>query len=313
MAATTGIKQEEREDDGMNMTRLELFCNLEYKRDPLTGHAFETGDWIRVRRILTMAVESHAMVSIVGERGIGKTDAVEAALKKIGARVVKVHKLDKGAVKIGDIERALVFDLCQDLPKSNGEVRARQLRPIIGEAGKKRKVVLLLEEAQRLHGATLRSLKTLREIDWWGERELFTIVLVAQSDPMARAGVSEVALRSDCVRMQGLSSQEAAGYVKATVGKHFNQDAIEALAEFPEATNWLELQALIVAALNVMIAKGHEKVERQDVIEMAEQNTSALPKSPAKTTAAPVSGKQALASVLGRKTGKDDDKEAVGC
>jgi len=297
----------------MDMSRLELFCNLGYKVDPLKGHNFETGDSLRVRRILTMAVESNAMVSIVGERGFGKTEAVKAALRKIGAKVVMVAKLDKSAVKIGDIERALVLDLSQELPKSNGEIRARQLRPIIGESGKKRKVVLLIEEAQRMHSATLKSLKTLREIDWWGERELFTIVLVAQSDPMARAGVSEVALRSDTVRMQGLSSQEAASYIKATVGRHFEEEALQAMGEFPEAANWLELQALIVRVLNRAVADGRKEVTLQDVLQVAEQSVSALPKSLAKAAAAPISGKQALASVLNRKSGKDDEKEAAAC
>lgn len=294
---------------GMTMTRLELFCNLGYKVDPLEGHSFETGDGIRTRKILTMAIESHAMISIVGERGVGKSRAVKAALRKIGATVVMVQKLDKAAVKIADVERALIFDLSQQLPKANGEVRARQIRPVIGEAIKKRKVVLVIEEAQRLHASTLRSLKTLREIDWWGERELFTIVLIAQSDPMARPGVSEVALRSDMVRMKGLSSEEAAGYIKATVGKHFEEDAMTALGEFPGAANWLELQALIVQALNVMIAKGHDKMTLQDVLEMAEQNSTILPKSLAKAAAAPVSGKSALSNVLGR--GKAAMKEAV--
>ena len=56
-----------------NMTRLETFVNLGYHKDPLKGHLFETGDMVRTRRILTMAVESRAMVSIVGERGCGKS------------------------------------------------------------------------------------------------------------------------------------------------------------------------------------------------------------------------------------------------
>lgn len=294
----------------MIMTKLELFVNLGYRRDPFKGTVFETADSVRVRRILTMAVESHAMVSVIGERGIGKSAAVKAALAKIGARIVTVEKSDKEKVNISDIERAMILDLGA-LPQGGGETRSRQLRPILGEASRKGKVVLVLEEAQRLHGATLKSLKTLREKSWMGESELFTVVLVGQSDPMARAGVSEVRLRTDCVRMQGLSTSEAAGYVRATLGKHFEEAAIEALAELPQATNFLELQELCVTVLNQAIAAGRDQVSVEDVRAISSDKQIALPRSATRKVAAPVSGSDALKSVLGRRNESTTDTKGV--
>lgn len=290
----------------MNMTRLETFVNLGFKRDPFKGAAFETGDGLRVRRILTMAVESRAMVSICGERGIGKTEAIRAALDKLGVRQVVVTHGQKEKITIGDIESALVFDLSPDgeSPKRSGEARSRQVRRIVGEASRKQPIALIIEEAHRLHCATLRSLKTLREIQWMGESELFTVVLVGQSDPMSRAGVSEVRLRTDLVRMQGLSCDEAAGYLRATLGSFFGEDVAREVAELPAARNFLELQALAVGLLNAALAEGRREVRAADVQALAGKEQSALPRPPARPPQAAVSGDEALKNVLGRQQGK---------
>jgi type II secretory pathway predicted ATPase ExeA len=296
------------------MTRLELFCYLGYKRDPFLGVSFRTGDVVRAERILTMAVESRAMVSIVGERGIGKSDAVKSALDKMKIKRVTVERLDKEGLTIGDIKTALILDLSTEGIKRGGETSSRQLRRIVGEASmtKKQKIVVIVEEAQRLHANTLRSLKSLREMEYLGEREMFTIILVAQSDPMNRPGVSEVSLRSDCVRMQGLSAEEAAGYIRATIGKHFEDSAIDALAELPTARNFLELQKLCVAILNNALAEGREQATTADVTATAgAQQAAPLPTTPRKQAAAPVSGKEALASVLGRNRGTSEQQGAV--
>lgn len=304
-----------RGENDMSMTRLEMFVNLGYKIDPFKKARFETGDGVRVRKILAMAVESHAMVSIIGERGIGKSAAVEAALAKIGARIVTVQKAEKERVSISDIERAMILDLCDEKPKGGGETRSRQLRPIVGEISRKGKVVLVLEEAQRLHGATLKSLKTLREMNWMGESELFTVVLIGQSDPMRRAGVSEVRLRTDCVHMQGLTTDEAAGYVNATIGKHFEPTAIEALTLLPQATNFLELQELCITVLNYAISAGRKQVSIEDVRTISPDKQTALPRSLTRSKAQKAAGgNDALKSVLRRRNESAiDTKEAVAC
>lgn len=288
-----------------SMTRLETFVNLGYKRDPFMKAMYETGDGLRVKRILTMAVESRAMVTICGERGIGKTEAIRTALDHVkDVRMVTVHRGQKEKISIGDIETALVMDLASgESPKRSGEARSRQVRRIVGEASRKQKIVLVVEEAHRLHSNTLRSLKTLREIQWMGESELFTVVLVGQSDPMSRAGVSEVRLRTDLVRMQGLSAEEAAGYLRAVLGRHFDDEAARAASELAASRNYLELQALAVMLLNVALSEGRLEVKPEDVRTIKErQQAEPLPHTAGrKQAAAPVSGSEALKSVLGRR------------
>ncbi|MFZ2948071.1 MAG: ATP-binding protein [Desulfuromonadaceae bacterium] len=289
------------------MTRLETFVNLGYHKDPLKGHLFETGDMVRTRRILTMAVESRAMISIVGERGCGKSEAVNAALKKLASadkpvKTVWVTRGDQEKLTISDIKTAMILHLSAENVKRGGIVSSMQLRRVIGEASRKQKIVIAIEEAQRLHPSTLKSLKTLREIEWMGETELFTIILVAQSDPMNRPGVSEVKLRSDIVRMQGLSANEAAHYVREALGKHFESEAVEQLSELPQSRNYLELQALCVELINSALAAGRELVTVADIHTIQPPASAPIPRGDRRKVAAPaVSGTSALASVLDRR------------
>lgn len=291
-----------------SMTRLETFCNLGYHKDPLKGHLYETGDMVRARRILTMAVESRAMISIVGERGCGKSEAVKAALKKLPpsdkpVKVVWVNREDQEKLTISDIKCSMILNLSAENVKRGGIVSSMQLRRVLGEASKKQRVVVAIEEAQRLHPNTLRSLKTLREIEWLGETELFTIILVAQSDPMNRPGVAEVKLRSDIVRMQGLAPHEAAHYVRESIGKHFSADAIEQLAELPQARNYLELQALCIDLINSALAAGRDQVTVEDVHTIQPPASAPIPRAARKQAAAPVTATSALKNVLDRRTG----------
>lgn len=296
-----------------SMTRLETFVNLGYTHDPFKTppYRFETGDMVRCKRILTMAVNSRAMVSIVGERGCGKTESIQMALKSLPVHIVTAQRDAQEKLTIDDIKTALITGLSTENVKRGGIASHAQLRRVLGETANKRdgsgretQIVLVVEEAQRLHPSTLRSLKTLREIEWAGQRELCTIILVAQSDPMNRAGVSEVRLRSDIVRMQGLSAAESTHYVRETVGKHVDEAALEALSELPAARNYLELQQLCIQALNVAMADGRGVVSLEDIRSIAPAAATPVPRGAAKAKpAAQPAGTSALRSVLDRRAG----------
>jgi len=265
-----------------NLSRLETFVKCGFKHDPFKKVNFETSDSLRIQRILSMGIKSRALVSIVGERGMGKTRAINTALKKMKIRQVTVRSADKAKLLISDIEQAMILDLSDEKPKRGKEIRARQLRRILGEASIKNDVVVVIEEGHRLHGMTLRSLKTLREMDWMGESELFSIVLVAQSDPMMKPGVSEVRLRSDTVHMNGLATCEISGYVRSTVGEIFSDDAIDKIAELTEAKNFLNLQNMIISLMVRMVYSGTEKVEVEAVINEFDNSQMIMDKKPAR-------------------------------
>ena len=248
-----------------NMSKLELLDRLDFERDPFKAVNYKTGDSSRIHRIVSMAVKARAMVSIVGERGSGKSKAVIDALKNLRVRQVAVRSLDKFRLLISGIERAMILDLSDEKPKRSGEIRARQLRRILGEASLKNEVVLVIEEGHRLHGMTLRAPKSLRELDWMGETELFTVVLLGQSDPMNKSGMAEVKLRTDTIYLQGLTHDEIERYIQGTVGKVFSNEAINAVKSLPEARNFLNLQNMLVSLMGRALADGREKVLPDDV------------------------------------------------
>ncbi|MCK5737805.1 AAA family ATPase [bacterium] len=255
------------------LSNIELLILFGFKKNPFKPGLFETGDSTRIHRVMEMAVQSNAMVSIVGERGAGKTQAVNSALKSLKVRPVMVRSADKSKLLISDIEQAMIIDLSEEKPKRGREIRARQLRRVLGEASRKQKVVVVIEEGHRLHGMTLRALKTLRELDWMGETELFSIVLLGQSDPMNKAGVAEVRLRSDSVQMHGMSEKEIAGYISSTMGNAFEEKAIEAISGISKAKNFLDLQNILLSLMNLAATDGRKQVTVMDVVELFGKGT----------------------------------------
>jgi len=290
-----------------NFSRLELLDYLGFRKDPFRTAGLGTNDGKRIQRILSMAIQARAMVSIVGERGVGKTRAVKDALKSLRVRTVLVRSSDKARLMIGGIEGAMILDLSEEKPKRGGEIRARQLRRVLGEASRNQKIVLVIEEAHRLHGQTLRALKCLRELTWMGETELFTVVLLGQSDPMNKGGVAEVRLRSDTIHMKGLTENEIAGYIQSAVGAVFAEEAINAVALLPEAKNFLNLQNILVKLMGRAVAADREEVSLEDVADefgsgpnkMSKAAISADVRAAKKET--PQGGNESLKSVLGHQ------------
>ena len=294
------------------LSRIEVLAGCGFDRDPFKKLNFRTGDGLRIQKLLSMAVNSGSMISIIGDRGMGKTEAISTALNQLSVRQVSVRSADKDRLLITDIEYAMIYDLSDESPKRGREIRARQLRRILGEASSKQNVVLVIEEGHRLHGQTLRALKTLREMDWMGKKELFSVVLVGQSDPMSKRGVSEVRLRSDSVYMRGLTQSEIAGYIQATVGEVFTDEAIQRVGGLTEATNFLDLQEVLVCLMGDMLAMGKEKVTEGAVNAMFSVSQENVPKTKLIRSKKPVAadtGNTAVKDILARRRGEKTEAE----
>jgi len=252
----------------MAVSRLEVLAEFGYSKDPFKGFRMETADSLRLKRLLKMAVESRAMVSVVASWGFGKTSALEIAFREIDAHVCRLITPDKERVVVSDIEKALILGLSNESCKRTKEVRARQIRRIIGETSREKPIILILEEAHRMHGQTLRALKTFREMDWMGQSPLFTVVMVGQYDPMRKKYVDEVRLRSDTVHMKGMTDSEVREYIKNTVGKSFEDDAIEAVSRLNGTRNFLDLQEVIINLMSKAMELGEKKVSVLDVFDL---------------------------------------------
>jgi type II secretory pathway predicted ATPase ExeA len=250
------------------ISKLEILDYFGFRRDPFRACDFETADRARIRRIVAMAVADNAMVCVVGVRGMGKTRAVVDACRRHGLTPVVIDFPDQARLLIGDIERTLVRELSDETPRRSKDARKPQLRRILGEAARQRKVVVVIEEAHRVHGMTLRALKTLRTLDWMGQQELFAAILIGQSDPLARAGVSEVRLRADSVRMQGLARVEAADYIGAVLGTEIcPAETVREITRTGETGNFLELQRRLLELMGRAMAEGRRQVLPEDLEE----------------------------------------------
>jgi type II secretory pathway predicted ATPase ExeA len=285
-------------------SKLEILSLFGFGRDPFHDCAIESADGLRVKKLLSMGIAARAQISIVGERGVGKTRAVNAMLREMKtAKIARILTPDKSRVTANDIQEALLTELAPtERIRQDREIRVRQLRRILGEVSQKVPVIVVIEESHRLHGNTLRSLKNLRELDWMGQTHLFAVILIGQSDSTQKIGLAEVRLRTETICMHGLTQTEIANYIQETVGeKIFPPASIAAVCDIPDARNYLDLQDLLVRAMSNALAAGRDEVMAEDLAEFSGK--------PAHRKAAPAQKSEkpkassALQSVIGRRQG----------
>ena len=226
--------------------------------DPWAGVEIQTADAYRIGEMVTAAIDSRAMVSILGQRGSGKTHSVRAALRSADVRLVEPLRLTRDKLHMGDIETAIVRELSDESPRRSGEARSHQVRHILGRASREQRIVLVIDDAHVLHGLTLRALKRLRELAWMGRSPLLGIVLIGQVDKTA--AIPEVGLRSDRLWLSGLSADEASRVVRQVLGDVIDHLAARVVVSSDQARNWLDLQALIDDCLAEAIVQGSETI-----------------------------------------------------
>ena len=262
--------------------------------DPWAGWTCATADQTRVADLIKAAVAGDLFVSIIGQRGSGKTQAARHALAACGdgARVVEPLRLTRDKLHMGDIETALIVSLADESPRRSGEARSRQVRRILGSVSRARKVALFIDDAHVLHSQTLRALKRLRELSFAGRAPLLSVILAAQRDKTA--SIPEVGLRADALSMGGLAKVEVEEALRAAglLDGAMTTDAARLLAAAPAAGNWLDLRQLVDDCLFQAMAAGARQVDGVHV-------RAALRAAPA-ATAAPAAADPAADPAAGR-------------
>ncbi len=224
--------------------------------DPWAGHR-ETADSRRIQTVVAGALAGGDMVSIVGERGSGKTHAIWRAIHGVDCQVIEPMRLDRDKLHIGDIQTAIVTQLSDERPRHSAEARAGQTRRLLKAASKP---VLLIDDAHLLHHQTLRAIKRLRELGARGRRRaLLPVILIGQHDPTAR--VAEVGLRTDTLSLAGLTPDEVASAVGDVLAALISRTANQRIAAHPAARNWLDLQAIIHDCLAAAMTRGMTVVD----------------------------------------------------
>lgn len=149
------------------------------------GRAFD-----RVAEDVREAIDDDLFLAIVGNPGSGKKTIVSKVVRdlteenKASSRphhIIYLKINDDTKITIAQVVNEMILELSfeAEAPKRDFYARKRQLAALLGRAvvRQKGKVTLIIEQAQHLHGNTIRALKELREINFLDQMELFGIIL----------------------------------------------------------------------------------------------------------------------------------------
>ncbi|EKR62296.1 hypothetical protein LEP1GSC036_0989 [Leptospira weilii str. 2006001853] len=150
----------------------------------------DTENTNRVIRAIKQAVDSSGWECVVGHVGAGKTFLYEHMLHFWKSYPNRFQVIEMGRcyesfeMNINQIMKTMISELASDR-EIPGNAHAKQLilRSILEEAyKKKRKIVLLFDEAQALSGKLLRDLKKIHEISIPDRENLFSIVMFGKNE-----------------------------------------------------------------------------------------------------------------------------------
>lgn len=211
------------------------------------------------------------MIALTGDIGAGKTTIFQDLQRNLGGQVkfVYVRSLDKERLRIGSIVDALIYDLSSETPRQKYEARSRQLQRILGEAvvDDKQTVVLVIENAHRLHGNTILALKELREMAFAGVSPLFGIVLIGWSLLKSKLErLKEIYLRMEFVGMtetEGwMTFKERKNFLETIYGDVLSPEVRAQVAM--SARLPLEMQVLVERRMEAAYYAGKERLDVSD-------------------------------------------------
>ena len=238
-----------------------IYSHFKLPADPWAGRHLRSRDAERVSRAVKAALNTGALLEIVGQRGSGKTQSVWRALRPDGAAaqfaVVEPLRLDRERLSIADIQRAIIETLSNERPAHSGEERTGQTRRVLKDF--RFRAVLLIDDAHLLHHSTIAAIKRLRELGSQGQRRSsITVILTGQRSAVSR--VPEVGLRSQSVVLQGLTRKEAQDALAGALGKSIDEAAAKRIAASADGRNWLDLERRADECLAAAMAAGAARV-----------------------------------------------------
>ena len=134
------------------------------------------------------AVAGRQLLAVIGPYGTGKSMLTRESLSDV-EEVVYVNNSDRRKMRVGHIMSAIVYEMGQESPKRGTLARQYQVERILGEAAvrRRREIVVVIENAHRVHHRTLMAIKDLMESATYnGVAPLFSTILVGQ-EPLANA------------------------------------------------------------------------------------------------------------------------------
>lgn len=207
---------------------------------------------------ITDAIQSRRLISIVGPFGFGKSVLVRTAIDGMkNLTQIWINQPDREHLRIGQVITKMIMQLSAENPKRDNMTRTSQLERLIGErvVNQRREVVVILDNAHRMHASTLLALKDLREsVTYRGRSFLFSVVLVGQEPLRAKLErYGEVFFRTKSIDLSQngwMSCCERYSYLEAVYGEVIEARTRERLAAL--FTTPLELDHFIESKLEQM-------------------------------------------------------------
>ena len=193
-----------------------------------TGKEFyQSSEYRTAVRMIAFAVESFEMIALIGDVGSGKTEAVRAAMSAVSAEgmqvdFVRVEHPEKESMRIGSVLEALLNHFSEEgarLPQSAQRRTWLVKHHLISNHQQNRRTCLVIDEAHRLSGQFLKSLKELHETVRFGPHvSLFAVVLIGHRRLVERykAVARDVWNRLDAGNIAGFGGftpQEVSEYI----------------------------------------------------------------------------------------------------
>jgi type II secretory pathway predicted ATPase ExeA len=252
----------------------------------LTGLGLYQGEMHRTLiRELTSVVNERGNAAVVGEFGSGKTELLDMVAQATphSVRWVYVNTPDKEGLRITSVMNAMARELLgssSETPRRSSEALATQLQRLLGEAvkGRGESVVLVIENAHRLHPNVLMALKDMREMRYAGIRPLFATILVGQEPLASRLETyGEVWYRTQVIELNErtgwMTVQERVAYLASRFGRAIEpatRQRIAALVQRP-----LVLDHFVLERMADAMAAGYDVVdERVMTLSLAEQKAA---------------------------------------
>ena len=205
----------QRRQKRMANMRAEVMEFYGLTRSPRAVGYYETAHHRQLLQDIKQAVYDGDLVALCGVVGAGKTVTLRR-LQDLLARenrviVSKAISVEKSRVTLGTLITALFCDLSLDkepkIPKQ-GELRERELRNLVRK--RKKRIVLIVDEAHDLHHHTLTGLKRLIEMVADGDGKL--CVLLAGHPKLRRdlrsPTMEEIGYRTAVFSLEGVTGSQ---------------------------------------------------------------------------------------------------------
>jgi hypothetical protein len=221
----------------------------------------------RIRR----AVEGRRLLAVIGRFGSGKSVLVKETLDEGSARPVYVNNPDKRRLRISHVVTALVSKLSTESPRQDMIARTSQLARVLGERAVLRgqEIVVVIENAHRMHANTLLALKDLRESALFqGVAPLFTALLVGQEPLLGKVQkFGEVRYRTKSIQLTPedgwMDYPERFDYLTEMYGEVIAPPTRERIAGMYETP--LEMDYFIEGKLELMRDAGIDVMTAEEV------------------------------------------------